>query len=285
MENYIIDVLENEKLSSCVKRIYLLAELENETPEEIINKVTISSISKKFKPRFKDFSFYLESGLKVSGISIRNLEKGKKAWKDGTHKMKDNLFELVETYGEDVINKQVLLTALQLVKISIDNVYLEDNKRKKEQLNMLVQNLNFLYVMLQVAVRLIGIDLYKKGVKFHNKTLGFMTKMMEQDKKKIGKLFSKAMTSKKEEDINEAISRYYDMINEYIEDFKEREFRGNGNDALEIGGEQKLVDQFGEENIHFFIGILLGKLRNDLIKDNYILDYSNSDNNETILLK
>lgn len=139
--------------------------------------------------------------------------------------------------------------------------------------------------MFQIAVRLIGIDLYNKGVDFHNKTLGFMTKMMEQDKKKIGKLFSKAMTSKNEEDINEAISTYYNMIDEYIEEFKEREFRGSGSDALEIGGEQKLVEQLGEENIHFFLSILLGKLKKDLIANNYMLDFSNVENFETLSLK
>lgn len=285
MQNYIVNVLEDKKLSSCVRRIVLLAELEGKAPEEIVNIAIISAISKKFKPRYKDYSFYLESGLKASGVSIRNLEKGRKAWRDGTHKMKDNLAELIETYGETTINKQVLLTALQLIKISIDNVYLENKSKKKEKLNLLVQNINFLYVMLQIAVRLIGIDLWKKGVDFHNKTLGFMTKMMEKDKKKISDIFSTAIYSKEEKNINEAISQYYDIINEYINDFEKREFKGNGYEVLEIGGEQKLVEQLGEENIHFFLGILLGNLKKELIKDNYILNFSNENINEFISLK
>lgn len=75
------------------------------------------------------------------------------------------------------------------------------------------------------------------------------------------------------------------MIDEYIEEFKEREFRGSGSDALEIGGEQKLVEQLGEENIHFFLSILLGKLKKDLIANNYMLDFSNVENFETLSLK
>lgn len=283
MNNYVLEVLEDKSIESNLEKIFALSKIEEKTPEKLTNDIIISFISKKFKPRFKDYDFYLESGLKVSGVYVRNLEKGKKAWKDGTHKMKNNLLELIETYGEDNINKQVLTTALQLVKISVSNVYLEDKNSKKEKLNLLIQNLNFLFVMLQIAVRLIGIDLYNRGVEFQNKTLGFMTKMMEKDKNKISKLFAKAMSSNKDEDINTAVSEYYDMIDRYIEDFKEREFKGNGGDAINVGGEQKLVDQFGEKNIYFFIGILLGKLREDLVENANILNFSSE--NDTLTLK
>lgn len=281
MKNYIVDVLNDDNLNKSFQRIFLLAELEQKKPEVLINDVIISSISKKFKPRFKDFDIYLENGLKISGLSIKNLEQGKKAWKDGTHGMKNNLLELIQTYGEDNINKEVLKTALQLIKISIDNVYLNSNNKKQEKINIFIQNIDFLYVMLQVAIRIIGIDLYNKGIEFQNKTFGYMTKMMEQEKKKISKMFTVAMSSKNGDQINIAITNYYEMIDKYFEDFRKREFLGNGGDAVAVGGEEKVVQQFGEENVILFIGILLGKLRQDIIKDGYILNFS--ENSENII--
>lgn len=277
MNNYILDVLNDDQLNKSLKRVFILAELEEKLPEILINDVIISSISKKLKPRFKDFNLYLENGLKISGMSVKNLEQGRKAWKNGTHGMKNNLLELIHTYGETNINKEVLKTALQLIKISIDNVFINTNNNKKqEKINIFIQNIDFLYVMLQVAIRIIGIDLYNKGIEFQNKTFGYMTKMMEKEKRKISKMFSQAMITKNEEEMNVAITNYYNMIDEYFEDFSKREFSGNGKDVVAVGGEQKLVEQFGEENIILFIGFLLGRLKNDLIENANILNFSNS---------
>lgn len=79
MNNYVLEVLEDKSIESNLEKIFALSKIEEKAPEKLTNDIIISFISRKFKPRFKDYDFYLESGLKVSGAYVRNLEKGKKA--------------------------------------------------------------------------------------------------------------------------------------------------------------------------------------------------------------
>lgn len=285
--DYIEEILDDRNgiLNKQLERIDALAKIENKNPGELINNVVISYISKKLKPRFKDFDYYLESGMKFSGISMRNMQIGRKARKTGTHKMRNFLLEIVEVFGEETVDKEVLKTATRLMYFSLKNIF-EDNKKKekdKEKLNLFIQNKDFLYVMLQMAVKLIGKDLLERKVDFSNKTLRFMTEMMEKDKKNISQMFEKAVSSQNEKEINSAVSEYYELLSKYFDDFLHREFSGTGKEAIEIGGEQKVVEQFGEENIILFIGVLLGKIQKDVTAATGALDFSSE--NDVITLR
>ena len=96
-------------------------------------------------------------------------------------------------------------------------------------------------------------------------------------------MFEKAVSSQDEKEINSAVSEYYDLLSKYFDDFLHREFSGTGKEAIEIGGEQKVVEQFGEENIILFIGVLLGKIQKDVTAVTGALDFSSE--NDVITLR
>ena len=270
MNNYIEETIAlinpNNKL---IKRLEMLSEIENKTIIEIISNTSITYLSKIIKPRKKDYDIYLESGIRMGGVAMSNMQQGKRSWKDGTHGMERHLENIILTYGEDEINKNILKTALQLIEISINHIFIYGSEKKKDNLNKFIQNTNFLYVMLQMAVKLIGIRLNNLGIEIENKTLEYMTQMIEEDQTNMKKLFKDAV-----------ISLYYESLEKYFADFLSRNFSGTLEVLTKIGEEKKLMEQVGEENIIFFIGILLSHLKENALQ--LVLEF---ENNNTITIR
>lgn len=262
MNNYIEETISlidpNNKL---ISRLEMLAEIENKTIIQIISETSITYLSKMIKPRKKDYDIYLETGLKMGGVTISNMQQGRKAWKDGTHGMERHLDNIIMTYGEEEINKNILKTALQLIKISIDYVFSDGTEKKKEKVNRFIQDTNFLYIMLQMAVKLIGIKLNNMDVDIENQTLKYMTQMIEADQKKIKRLFIDAIKFGDEQRFNEVVAIYYEDLSKYFINFVNRNFSGTFDVITKLGEEKKLMEQVGEKNIIFFIGTLLSYLK------------------------
>ena len=275
MNNYIEETIAlinpNNKL---IKRLEMLSEIENKTIIEIISNTSITYLSKIIKPRKKDYDIYLESGIRMGGVAMSNMQQGKRSWKDGTHGMERHLENIILTYGEDEINKNILKTALQLIKISINHIFIYGSEKKKDNLNKFIQNTNFLYVMLQMAVKLIGIRLNNLGIEIENKTLEYMTQMIEEDQTNMKKLFKDAVNSGDENNLNNVISLYYESLEKYFVDFLSRNFSGTLKILTKIGEEKKLMEQVGEENIIFFIGILLSHLKENALQ--LVLEFENN---------
>ena len=262
MNNYIEETIvlinPNNKL---IKRLEMLAEIENKTVIEIISSTSITYLSKIIKPRKKDYDIYLECGLKMGGITMSNMQQGKESWNDGSHGMPKHLDNIIASYGKEEVNKNILKTALQLIRISIDYVLSEGTEKKKEKVNRFIQDTNFLYIMLQMAVKLIGIKLNNMDVDIENQTLKYMTQMIENDQKKIKNLFIDAIKYGDNKRFNEVVSIYYDNLNEYFINFVNKNFSGTYDIITKLGEEKKLMEQVGEENIIFFIGVLLSNLK------------------------
>ncbi len=281
MNNYIEETIalinSNNKL---IKRLEMLSEIENKTIIEIISNTSITYLSKIIKPRKKDYDIYLESGIRMGGVAISNMQQGRKTWKDGTHGMERHLDNIIMAYGEDEINKNILKTALQLIKISINYVFSDGTEKKKEKVNRFIQDTNFLYVMLQMAVKLIGIKLNNMEVDIENQTLKYMTQMIEADQKKIKNLFIEAIKFGDKQRFNEVVAIYYNDLNKYFINFVNRNFSGTFDVITKLGEEKKLMEQVGEENIIFFIGILLSHLKNSALQ--LTLEF---ENNNTITIR
>nr|DAV27997.1 MAG TPA: hypothetical protein [Caudoviricetes sp.] len=275
MNNYIEETIALiDPNNILINRLSMLAEIENKTIIQIISETSITYLSKTIKPRKKDYDIYLESGIKMGGVAISNMQQGRKTWQDGTHGMERHLDNIIMTYGEDEINKNILKTALQLIKISIDYVFSDGTEKKKEKVNRFIQDTNFLYVMLQMAVKLIGIKLNNMDVDIENQTLKYMTQMIEADQKKIKNLFIEAIKFGDEQRFNEVVAIYYDDLNKYFINFVNRNFSGTFDVITKLGEEKKLMEQVGEKNIIFFIGILLSHLKNSALQ--LVIEFENN---------
>lgn len=257
MENLvtILNVIPQSKIQT----ILLLAQLRKKEPATIINDAAITYFAKTLKPNLKDYqTIYLENGKKISANMMKLKQKGKNPWKDGTHGMPDHLAEIFRSVDENEINEQILEYAYRLIDITLEDI-LENSKHSEANKYLkALEEENFLYVMLQVAVRLVGMDLQEKGIKLKNNTLDYMLKLIKEEKKKINTLF-KACVATGNKEI--AIAEYYNTLSKYLIDFETRKISISGKQIQEIGKELSLLDDVGEETLFVFLGYLLGYIK------------------------
>lgn len=257
MENLttVLNTIPKEK----IKKILLLAELKEKTPAEIINLAAVTYFAKTLKPNLKDYeTIYLEKGKKISGYMMRLKQVGKNPWKDGTHGMPNHLVEIFKSVDENEVNKEILEYAYRLVDITLEDIFDNASHNEAKKYLMALEKENFLYVMLQIAVRLVGINLQEKGLKLENKTLDYMLNILREEKDNIKKIFKDCIKIGEPE---RAIVEYYNILSKYLIDFESRKIVVSGSQIHEIGQELSILNDIGEETLFIFLGYLLGYLR------------------------
>lgn len=256
--NSILTIIPEEK----IKRLNMLAEIENTTPSKLINDVTITFFSKIMKPNFNQYqSVYLENGQKISALMTRYQEKGKKPWKDGTHGMPNHLKKIIDTFGEELVSNELLEYAYRLMDTTLTNIFENGSNQNIKKYREALMQPNFVYMMLQISVRLLSFDLYENNIRTENTTLYYMTKMLIEKKKEIKLMFEKAYS---DSDREIAINKYYSMLEENFRDFKKQ--HAPLEDGMKAGAEEKLVEQVGEDTIFIFLGFLIERIRNKYSK-------------------
>ena len=258
MENLtkVLKMIPEEEIS----KLLMFAQMRKKEPVVILNTVAITFFATTLKPTLKSYqTTYLNNGKKISGNMIRLKQIGKNPWKDGTHGMPDHLAVIFRSVDEDEINREILEYAYRLIDITLQDI-LENSKpsEAKKYLAALEQE-NFLYVMLQIAVRLVGLELKNRGKILENHTLDYMLEVLREEKTKLSQLFARCIVNG---NIEVAINNYYSTLNNYLNDFENRIISTSGHQIRAIGAELSLLEDIGEETLFTFLGYLLGELQN-----------------------
>ena len=262
-ENEFIEIL--PLMQDFISRVRIISEYLEKGENEVIEIAFTTFFGKTLKPRYKDYgTIYLEQGKKISGCMIRMEEKGRKPRiKTNTHGMPRHIEMMFETFGSREIGKNILEYSFRLVDITLESIFSSDKEKKKEKYNLAIQQPNFLYMMLQISVKLLALDLYKKGEKIENVTLRYMTEMIEKDKKRLNELFANSFNNP--DSLSYAIDDYYFTLNEYFKDYAERKFNVTLEEMERMGEENSVLKRLGEDNVLRYVGFLLERLRDKLI--------------------
>lgn len=262
----VLDIIPKEK----IKKIELLSQLREIKPGEVINIATITYFAKTIKPNLKDYqTIYLSRGKKISGNMMRLKQTGKNPWKDGTHGMPDHLAKIFQSVDESEVNKEILNYAYRLVDITLEDIFDNGKKAEREKYLAALEKENFLYVMLQIAVRLVGLNLKEKGITLENSTLDYMLDLITEDKKNIKNIFRECV---KRGEPEVAIQEYYKILSKYLDKFTERQILVTGNQITKIGKETALLEDVGEETIFVFLGYLLEYLKEKYQKQKQLFE-------------
>lgn len=262
----VLDIIPKEK----IKKIELLSQLREIKPGEVINIATITYFAKTIKPNLKDYqTIYLSRGKKISGNMMRLKQTGKNPWKDGTHGMPDHLAKIFQSVDESEVNKEILNYAYRLVDITLEDIFDNGKKAEREKYLAALEKENFLYVMLQIAVRLVGLNLKEKGITLENSTLDYMLDLITEDKKNIKNIFRECV---KRGEPEVAIQEYYKILSKYLDEFTERQILVTGNQITKIGKETALLEDVGEETIFVFLGYLLEYLKEKYQKQKQLFE-------------
>lgn len=239
--------------------ISIIARKKSVSPASILNTSAITYFANIMKLTLNDYqTIYLENGRKISGYSMRLEQKGKEAWKDGSHGMPNHLKIIFEAFGDEEVNKNLLEYAIRLINFTLENIFENGSEIKKVRYREALNKPNFIYMMLQIAIRLLAFDLKERGVVLENETMNYMIEMIKKDKEEIKEMFEKCIS---EEDTQIAIEKYYEKLSKYYIDFLDKEFIQKGRQLIKIGEEQGILNLLSEETLFTFLGFLIESIR------------------------
>ena len=275
LEIVIESIIGEKETKDLLKRLSAISMLnDGEEYETIIERGLTTYLAQRMKPLYKNYkTIYipLEKGKKISALSIRLEELGKKSRQNGKYGMPNNLEKIFSEVGESYVAKNIISSATDLVIITLNSIISSDkNRQKAKKYLKALEESNFLYMMFQIAVKVIGEDLYKKNFKTANETLNYMSEMIVRDKKEISNMFKQAFENNTE-DVSSAVSEYYDRLSYYFDDFVQRNHLVTGEAMERMGKENETVKQLKEDNILMFIGYILGEIKNNLAINEYRL--------------
>lgn len=268
MENLknVLQMIPNEE----IERILMLAKIKRKDPVIIINTAIITYFATTLKPTLKSYqTIYLENGKKISGNMMKLKQIGKNPWKNGTHGMTNHLADILKSVDENEVNKAILEYSYRLIDITLQDIIENSSKSEAKKYLLALEQENFLFVMLQIAVRVVGLELKSRGLCLENKTFDYMLDLLQKEKNKINKMFKECV---KNDNIETAVSEYYNFLSNYLTDFEKREILVSGNKIKIMSNELSLLDDIGEEALFTFLGYLLGYLKDKYQKEKQLFE-------------
>lgn len=249
-------------LQERTKHLKKISQKYNKKIPEILNDSIITYFALIIKPRLSDYDIYLlEMGRKIKGVEIRNKFLGRKSGAKETQRIENKIGKILEDYELTEINENLLNYSFELIDRTLKAIFDKESELKNKKIyETALSNLNFLYMMLQLAVRLIGQELKRKDVNLKNRTLNYMLDKINDDRSKTTSMFKKAKTKK---EVNDVLLVYHKNLEKYFNDFMEREVGENvkWKEVVEIIKERSLVEEVGENIILLTLGIVIFQLQ------------------------
>ncbi len=236
------------------------------TPSELLNQGLLTFLAKRMPPRLKD---YTKIGT-FSGASASRLEKGTK----GEGGVPERLEKLFDSYGAEIINSDLFKYSMQLVENTLNEILMgEASKSTQRRILKEINNIEFISLMMQISIRLIGIKLQEEKQVLTNVNLEYTLTLLREKPRKFSAMFKKAT---KEGTLAQAKVKYFqelenfsnELKNQYIS-IEESEKMNVENTVLMMLGDQavisylmyscqiiqkKVQENFGQQFNLFFVG-------------------------------
>ncbi|MEE1476531.1 MAG: hypothetical protein ACLUBL_06330 [Fusobacterium sp.] len=249
-------ILKDENIKSdimALSRVFKMSE------NEIIKTGILTNIAYESLPNYKNYKFI------ISGITQARMIKGV----NGKRKIESQLKKLFQTYDLEDINNDLVEKAAELMVITFDSVLTKSGKKVKENYIKALEDIEFLYINLKLAVKIIAESLRSEGISLVNKTLNYITDGIKREKKEIAQKYIDAYLSGEEEQIILARENYRltmeKMLNNYI-----TTLNVPYQDAVQLGIEKSIVSSLGKENLDLITGYLLLEIKENVMKDSRI---------------
>lgn len=238
-----------------IQKLNFMAQSFKMSNDEVLQNVILTYIAKRMPPTLKGYNLTVGS---VTPGSVSSMEKGR----TGKRPITKNLKILFDTYEDQIIESELFKYSCLLVENTLNGIFEGDCSpaTEKKYLNA-INDLNLIYLMLQVAVRLISFELDNRGMNDNHKTLKLVTDAIKSDKKKISKMFREAY---KNGTLEEAKTTYFNMLAEYLKDFSQNRYNMSVEFATLLGKEQVMLEMFGEENVLDYLNYYCDKIKDNV---------------------
>ena len=249
-------VLQDEQIKESVTA---LATVYGKSKAEIIKTGILTNIAFETLPNYKNYKHI------ISGITQARMIKGV----PGKRKVESQLKKLFETYELEDINNDLIEKAAELMIITFDSVFTNSGKNVKKKYENAIGDIEFLYINLKLAVKIIAESLRKEGISLVNRTLNYITDGIKNEKKDIAQKYIDAYLSGDENEIILARENYREkmeiMLNNYV-----RTLNVPFTETYNLGMEQNIVRVLGKDNLELITGYLLLEIKERVMIDSRI---------------
>lgn len=239
-------------------KLEMLSCILKDTKKNIIRTGILTNIALETLPNYKNYDDL------ISGRSQARFMKGVNSKRNYIENQVKKIFS---TYELEDINSEIVEKAMELMIITFDSVFINSGSAVKKRYREALEDKEFLYINLRLAVKIITEGLKAKDMKISNSTLNYITEGIKKEKKNIATDYINAYLSGNEIEIKQAKINYRErmekMLNNYISTLKI-----SYEDSCKIGKERLIVETIGKENLEIITAVLLEEVKNNIYLDN-----------------
>lgn len=185
------------------------------------------------------------------------------------NKIESQVKEIFNTYGLEEINNDIIEKSAELMIATFDLIFAKSGKNLKQLYREALEDIEFLYINLKLAVKIIAEALKTNGIVVSNLTLNYMTEGIKKEKKDIAKQYIEAYASGNNFQLQKARDNYRQKMEEMLNDYIGK-LSVPVKDSLVLGKEQQIVASLGKENLDYITSFLLLEIREKVYLDNRI---------------
>lgn len=251
-----IQVVNDNDFNDFQNLIQALAISYNRSPDDILKIGILTHISNQILPNYKLYNHI------ISGITQAKMINGR----SGKYNIVNNIKLLEKNYDLISINENILDRAIDLVVTTFDSIYERGNNKMKTAYSMALDDPEFLFINLNLSVKILAEHLRNNNMALRNKTLHYITDAIKNEKKKLVKNIIDAYTSGIETNISLAKQEYHIAMTSLLKNYLER-LNVSVQDANQFGMEQNIANRLGNTYLDKFILGLLIEMKERILRN------------------
>ena len=254
-----LDIVLSELTEKIKQPLALLKAFYEEDEKELLKIGILTNIAFDTLPNYKNYRDL------VSGISQARMMKGV----NGRNYVESQVEKLLGIYDLEDINNDIIEKAIELITLTFDSIYFKGREKTRIKFMEALEDVEFLYINLRLAVKIIGESLRNKNVELSNLTLQFITDGIKKEKSNIAEEFIAAYVSGDEQQLNIARNNYRETMERMLNNFVSQ-LSIPYDKAMQLNKEQEIVKKIGKENLDYITVYLLGEVQREILKSRQI---------------
>lgn len=240
--------------------VLALSKVQNISVSDVIKKGILTNIAQETLPNYKNYEYI------ISGITQARMMKG--VHSDRNYVL-SQIEKLLNLYELEEINKDLLEMSANLVISTFDSVLENSSKKVKEKYKSVIDDVEFLYINLKLAVKIIAEELRKQDIELNNITLHYVTDALKNEKTNIAQEFINAYIYGNENAVIEAKNNYHNKMEQMLNSYYEN-LTYNHEHASLVGEENQIVKVLGKNFLDSMTSILLVDVRETIKQKHFI---------------
>ena len=224
--------------------VLALSKVQNISVSDVIKKGILTNIAQETLPNYKNYEYI------ISGITQARMMKG-------VHS------------DRNYVPSQIKKLLANLVISTFDSVLENSSKKVKEKYKSVIDDVEFLYINLKLAVKIIAEELRKQDIELNNITLQYVTDALKNEKTNIAQEFINAYIYGNENAVIEAKNNYHNKMEQMLNSYYEN-LTYNHEHASLVGEENQIVKVLGKNFLDSMTSILLVDVRETIKQKHFI---------------